>query len=241
MKKFFLDLFYALAMCFESVCKKAAHLQCAITQNPVIGRAKRSAGGMTFTTLFGQNIMKAKVFQINDKKSSAQIVIRTLQKTCVAFAAGLKTIARDMFDVQPASMSAYSRLIQQIQLVFMAPLNLGWKNTLVLGAGLDTLPVLPNYFTTSLGKAFSFIVDFSEFSFSESFEPRITIILFNLTQAKVEIAYAMSVDAQVSLSGTFPSSWVVGDDVICMYGVLTQTGYKTMKFKPGADLANKVK
>jgi len=42
----------------------------AIIQNPLIGRAKRQAGGMVFQTVFEKNIMRSKPFIYRDKKSA---------------------------------------------------------------------------------------------------------------------------------------------------------------------------
>lgn len=48
----------------------------AIIQNPIIGRAKRQAGGMVFQTVFEKNIMRSKPFIYRDKKSEQQLLVR---------------------------------------------------------------------------------------------------------------------------------------------------------------------
>ena len=48
----------------------------AIIQNPLIGRAKRQAGGMVFQTVFEKNIMRSKPFIYRDKKSDQQLLVR---------------------------------------------------------------------------------------------------------------------------------------------------------------------
>lgn len=45
-------------------------------QNPLIGRASGQAGGMVFSTLYGQNILKAKPFEPQNPNSLAQQYIR---------------------------------------------------------------------------------------------------------------------------------------------------------------------
>ena len=41
-------------------------------QNPITGRSKGQAGGMVFTTLFGQNIIKAKPYSYRDANTQVQ-------------------------------------------------------------------------------------------------------------------------------------------------------------------------
>ena len=42
------------------------------TQNPLIGRAKGSAGGMTACKMYDKNVLKAKAFEVSDPKTAAQ-------------------------------------------------------------------------------------------------------------------------------------------------------------------------
>ena len=41
-------------------------------QNPIIGRAKGSAGGMTFSKNYDKNVMRAKAFEVNNPNTQAQ-------------------------------------------------------------------------------------------------------------------------------------------------------------------------
>lgn len=50
----------------------------SIVQNPVIGQARKQAGGMVFRTLFDKNIMQSKPFVYTDKKSQEQLNNRLL-------------------------------------------------------------------------------------------------------------------------------------------------------------------
>lgn len=84
-------------------------------QSPVIGRAKGQAGGMVFTTLNGQNIMKAKAYSYRDQNTLVQQANRAMAATTSRLAAALKAIARSLFVSQPQDMPAYSKLIQQFQ------------------------------------------------------------------------------------------------------------------------------
>ena len=84
-------------------------------QNPITGRSKGQAGGMVFTTLFGSNIIKAKPYSYRDANTQVQRDNRSLHVALVRAAASQKTIARSLFLQQPATMSAYSRIVQQLQ------------------------------------------------------------------------------------------------------------------------------
>ena len=46
-------------------------------QNPIIGRSRGSAGGMTFSKSLGKNIMRAKAFEVANPKTAAQTTQRT--------------------------------------------------------------------------------------------------------------------------------------------------------------------
>ena len=45
-------------------------------QNPIIGRSRGSAGGMTFSKSLGKNIMRAKAFEVANPKTAAQTTQR---------------------------------------------------------------------------------------------------------------------------------------------------------------------
>jgi len=87
-------------------------------QNPITGRSKGQAGGMVFTTLFGANIIKAKPYSYRDANTLVQRANRNLHVSLVRAAASMKTISRYLFLQQPASMSAYSKTVQQLQALY---------------------------------------------------------------------------------------------------------------------------
>lgn len=82
-------------------------------QNPIIGRAKGQAGGMVFTTLNGQNVMKAKPNSYRDANTAVQQDNRTMHKDIVKMVAQIKGEARSLFEKQPSDMPAFSKLVQQ--------------------------------------------------------------------------------------------------------------------------------
>ena len=84
-------------------------------QNPIIGRAKGSAGGMTFSKVYDKNVARAKAFEVNNPKTQAQ-------QTQRAFFAELTAVCSDFSDDQlrflfpqkPKTMSRRNALTKQI-------------------------------------------------------------------------------------------------------------------------------
>lgn len=90
-----------------------------LIQNPIIGRAKNQAGGMVFSTVHGQNVLRAKPFQYRDKNSTTQQQFRGLFLLLVRLAATAKFFISDFFQTLPSRMSCYSKLISQLRPAFV--------------------------------------------------------------------------------------------------------------------------
>lgn len=87
----------------------------AKVQNPVIGRAKGSAGGMTFSKVYDKNVMKAKVFEANNPKTAAQTIQRDYFKTVSAQAAVLTPDQlRVIFPSKPKGISRRNAFTKQL-------------------------------------------------------------------------------------------------------------------------------
>mgnify|MGYP007133705695 CR=1 FL=1 len=86
----------------------------AKVQNPVIGRTKGSAGGMTFSKGFNKNLMRAKVFEPNNPKTAAQTNQRTYFGTVTEQIAGFTPDQlRMLFPKMPKGMSRRNALTKQ--------------------------------------------------------------------------------------------------------------------------------
>lgn len=241
MKKFILSLFSGFAAVFFAVCTAAAHIKYAIVQNPVIGRARNSAGGMTFTTLFGQNIMKAKIFQINDAKSAAQLLVRAAQKTCVKIIASISSSARSVFETQPSTMSAYSKLISQLQSVWLGNSPYGLSDDAVFGQGtIDTVKVAGAY-TTDVLKAWEFDITGTPLASMGSAGDVIHILFINTTAEFAQLITTSETRGDLVTNGTFDSRYTADDDVWGFIAFYNGTSDTQSCFAAGADLANKVK
>ena len=87
----------------------------AKVQNPVIGRTKGSAGGMTFAKVYDKNVMKAKVFEASNPNTAAQQVQRSYFKSVSAQAAVLTPDQlRAIFPSKPKGISRRNAFFKQL-------------------------------------------------------------------------------------------------------------------------------
>lgn len=86
----------------------------AKVQNPVIGRSKGSAGGMTFSKGYGKNVMRAKVFEPNNPQTAAQMNQRRYFKTVSEQVASFTPAQlRVLFPNMPKGMGRRNALTRQ--------------------------------------------------------------------------------------------------------------------------------
>ena len=85
------------------------------TQNPIIGRAKGSAGGMTFCKVYDKNVARAKAFEVSNPKTPAQQTQRaffaSLTNLCSDFS---EAQLRTLFPNKPKTMSRRNALSKQV-------------------------------------------------------------------------------------------------------------------------------
>ena len=95
--------------------KHTQNLKIMKVQNPIIGRARGSAGGMTFCKNYDKNVARAKAFEVSNPKTQAQ-------QTQRAFFAALTALTMDfseeqlrtLFPNKPKTMSRRNALSKQI-------------------------------------------------------------------------------------------------------------------------------
>ena len=84
-------------------------------QNPIIGRARGSAGGMTFAKNYDKNVMRAKPFEVKNPKTTAQTTQRTYFGLLSDVSASLTVEQlRTLFPSMPKAMSRRNALTKQI-------------------------------------------------------------------------------------------------------------------------------
>lgn len=87
----------------------------AKVQNPVIGRTKGSAGGMTWSKVYDKNVMKAKVFEANNPNTAAQQIQRSYFKSVSAQAAVFTPEQlRVLFPQRPKGISRRNGVFKQL-------------------------------------------------------------------------------------------------------------------------------
>lgn len=84
-------------------------------QNPIIGRARGSAGGMTFCKNYDKNVARAKAFEVQNPKTQAQQTQRdffaSLTALCTDFS---DDQLRFLFPSKPKTMSRRNAISKQI-------------------------------------------------------------------------------------------------------------------------------
>lgn len=87
----------------------------AKVQNPVIGRSKGSAGGMTFSKVYDKNVMKAKAFEVSNPNTIAQQKQRSYFKIVSALAAVFTVEQlRFLFPQRPKGISRRNGIFKQL-------------------------------------------------------------------------------------------------------------------------------
>ncbi len=85
------------------------------TQNPIIGRARGSAGGMTFCKVYDKNVARAKAFEVSNPNTPAQQVQRTYFRSLSALVASFTDEQlRTLFPSKPKAMSRRNALAKQL-------------------------------------------------------------------------------------------------------------------------------
>lgn len=80
----------------------------AITQNPLIGRAKQSAGGMTFTTWKGKNVLKTKATSVANPKTEGQLTQRAKMTALVSIFRAASAAVNIGFAARAVGKSAFN-------------------------------------------------------------------------------------------------------------------------------------
>ena len=203
-------------------------------QSPVIGRAKGQAGGMVFTTLNGQNVMKAKAYSYRDQNTLVQQANRAMAATTSRLAASLKGIARSLFVSQPQDMPAYSKLIQQFQAGVdrsSLPYAIEYSG-LVIGSGSFDFAAYINVYDTLTG---DIGITSDKNTMPDGFVTNGSVELIVVDKPKNHIIYVGPCTGTFEdneFSALIPSGYDVGDLSICLSGKV---------YKAGADLQKNVK
>ena len=88
-------------------------------QNPIVGRARGSAGGMTFAKNYDKNVMRAKPFEVKNPNTTAQTTQRDFFKQVQQVVSSVSDEQlRSLFGDMPKGMSRRNALSKQVAAAF---------------------------------------------------------------------------------------------------------------------------
>lgn len=188
----------------------------AITQNPITGTMRKTAGGMVFSRSLDQNVMRAKPITYNDRKSDAQIKQRVRMKACHGLSKADSKKALDAaFPTRPTKQTKFSAFVQAIIKVIiggLAGVTYEW----------DKLPLFGNGSLKSGMRLTSFefagtsiTIDWDEEIDNTQSTSNQTVyaFLFNTTKgAGYSLTSAVKVSAK-TLTFSAPSGWLSTDNI----------------------------
>lgn len=209
----------------------------AIIQNPVIGRARKQAGGMVFSKMYDKNVMRAKPASVTPSNTTAQQGQRAFITKLTGLAKGFTPDDLiSLFPNKPASRSRYSELQKQLsagRTVSGATASIDLSKVPVLGNGIDVAIINPSFEWADGGIDLSW--EYTETPATLNATDKAFCVVFNLTKnqaIQTKPGAAFSSGAQ---SVVVPSSWQ-SSDIFYVY-----LGFVSTKFKPGSELSSTVK
>ena len=184
-------------------------------QNPIIGRARGSAGGMTFCKNYDKNVARAKAFEVSNPKTQAQ-------QTQRAFFASLTALCSDFSDDQlrflfpskPKTMSRRNALSKQIAQSYA--IN-GTEKTIDY-ADIDTLgnaPVL-DFGTIGIEIADGYAtVDLAELpaKVPQLSQNDMVAVLLNATKQSISLTTMSAIVEDAEIIIPLPSGWADTDEI----------------------------
>lgn len=207
----------------------------AIIQNPIIGRARKSAGGMVFATLYENNVMRAKPISVKNPNTPAQQRQRE-------FIADLTAIAKmaspdlliELFPNPVSGRSRYSEFQRQLAVGRDVSGESGvvdLSKVKKLGNGPKYLSGVPS--TTLSADQIS--VDLTDVSTNwDEPDAEIYLLAINKTLNQIKLIDTGSTHSDGEFSVSIPAGWTVADDITVFVTA------KVTKFKPGSDLAESI-
>lgn len=210
----------------------------AITQNPIIGATRQSAGGMVFSRSLDQNVIRAKPITYNDKNSDAQQAVRRRMTAVTGLAKADSKKALDaLYPTRPTKQTKFSRLIQQLMAavtVIAGVITTHFANVLTLGNG-----TLASYFTATSFEAGAGTILVTQSNvipdIATNSNYRAFAFLFNVTKGT---GYSATLTAPLTASGmcsfAVPYSWAESDDVEVYFGYTNiVTGNSSLAYRLG--------
>lgn len=185
------------------------------TQNPLIGRFKGSAGGMTGCKIYDKNVLRAKAFEVNNPNTIAQQVQRTYFAELSALVASItEDQLRVLFPSKPKAMSRRNACAKQLSEFYEISGNLksvsladlqtiGNAPTMVFGT--TTVSIEDDDITVTLDSSVSNNTSINFYHF--------IAVLVNVSQQKIILPLASAQVERGTLTFSLPSGWLSTDTI----------------------------
>ena len=184
-------------------------------QNPIIGRARGSAGGMTFCKNYDKNVARAKAFEVSNPKTTAQ-------QTQRAFFAQLTALCSDfsedqlrfLFPSKPKTMSRRNALGKQIAQSYAID---GTEKTIdysdidtlgnapVMDFGITTCEVDNGAFVVTLDNSVKQNQSLGDYDF--------VAVMINETKGEISMTTSSAAVSVGVLTPAIPTTWSLSDTV----------------------------
>lgn len=191
-------------------------------QNPIIGRARGSAGGMTFCKNYDKNVARAKAFEVSNPKTPAQENQRTYFKELSGLVAQFSNEElRTLFPNKPKAMSRRNALSKQLA----EDVNFVNNQKVIDYAAIDTLG---NASTIDFGdvevvlNGNVFEVSLNDFSglATQYKDNNFIVALVNANIGEILLAPETALVQVASVEIPKPSNWTANDSITAIPFVL---------------------
>lgn len=207
------------------------------TQNPIIGRAKGSAGGMTFCKVYDKNVARAKAFEVSNPNTTAQQTQRNFFKELTALTTDFSDAQlRTLFPAKPKTMSRRNALTKQIAQSYEVE---GTEKNIDF-TDIDTLGNAPvmDFGTTSATISngnIAVVLDNSVKAIAEYADNDFIAVIVNETQGKIYMGTENGEVSDGSILIPLPAGWETTDEIHAIplileskNGAIGTTGFGTV-------------
>lgn len=183
-------------------------------QNPFIGRASGSAGGMVFQKQFDQNIMRAKPFQGRWSSTPAQIANREILSLITSYAKGLSPSQLQILYPFPIlKNSRYSEFMKELQRgrdLLTDPVSINFINLQHVGNGYPS-----TLFGITAYNNFPSIMVEWEYSLNNQFNDNalVSCLIFNFDKHSILFLESIAQISATYFEAIAPLSWNVNDTI----------------------------
>ena len=195
-------------------------------QNPIIGRARGSAGGMTFCKNYDKNVARAKAFEVSNPKTQAQLTQRNFFAQLTALCSDFsEDQLRTLFPSKPKTMSRRNALSKQIAQSY----NIDGTEKTIDFEDIDTLGNAPvmDFGNIGVNKEQDRIeITYADFSVShqELADNDMMFALLNTTKKEIVLTIPNVTVSDEQCSIQYPSNWTSNDTISAIPFVLNSKG-----------------